>query len=430
MASGPLAADKDVFDTFNHEVYEARWGSVFGALASLLPLERLLRAAWDVEAFRGRSGDEEKREGKSMDLATVDLGIQSDFFWAYAHMLDAIGELLSEVTTWGEGCPCHKRAPEIRGVSRHVRGNQLADEIGQRVCPLRTCMAPACAAGELKDLLRTLLGRCNACLLVVPAMSVLSEQVKRDVLNDFARARAHLTFVWNVKFSHWQQLPWLLFALGHADQDKARQCMRQALSLYDSAPCDHWVCFVLLAPGGHGREQMLMFVEGASLFDLPLLVGFASRFLFAPVTERWVEALHASSKKWLATAPNASVVHLAFFGMQSSLKDLLRQRPGDLAKLAAFCGHVRNPYKACSSMGMADHPVVRGLLQASGKNVANRKFAWLLRRVLFHCDKETLYGDLPDIPGQSSDSSDGEDGQGDDAQDHHHHHHHGLAIIY
>ena len=120
----------------------------------------------------------------------MDLGIQSDFFWAYAHMLDAIGELLSEVTTWGEGCPCHKRALEIRGVSRHVRGNQLADEIGQRVCPLRTCMAPACAAGELKDLLRTLLGRCNACLLVVPAMSVLSEQVERDVLNDFARARA------------------------------------------------------------------------------------------------------------------------------------------------------------------------------------------------------------------------------------------------
>ena len=113
MASGPLAADKDAFDTFNHEVYESRWGSVFGALASLLPLERLLRAAWDVEAFRGRSGDEEKREGKSMDLATVDLGIQSDFFWAYAHMLDAIGELLSEVTTWGEGCPCHKRAPEV-----------------------------------------------------------------------------------------------------------------------------------------------------------------------------------------------------------------------------------------------------------------------------------------------------------------------------
>ena len=101
MASGPLAANKAAFDTFRHEVYEARWGSVFGALASLLPLERLLRAAWDVEAFRGRSGDEEKKEGKSMDLATVDLGIQSDFVWAYAHMLDAIGELLSEVTTWG-----------------------------------------------------------------------------------------------------------------------------------------------------------------------------------------------------------------------------------------------------------------------------------------------------------------------------------------
>ena len=70
MASGPLAADKAAFDTFSHEVYEGRWGSVLNALASLLPVEGTLRAVWDVEAFRGRSGDEEKRAGKSMDLAT------------------------------------------------------------------------------------------------------------------------------------------------------------------------------------------------------------------------------------------------------------------------------------------------------------------------------------------------------------------------
>ena len=65
MASGPLATNKAAFNTFSHEVYEARWGSVFGALASLLPLERLLRAAWDVEAFRGRSGDEEKGRARA-----------------------------------------------------------------------------------------------------------------------------------------------------------------------------------------------------------------------------------------------------------------------------------------------------------------------------------------------------------------------------
>ena len=85
----------------------------------MLPVEGLLRSVWDVEAFRDRSGDKEQG-GKSMDLATVDLGIQSEFFWAYAHMIDAIGELLSEVTTWGEGCPCHKRpqdSEELRGTS-------------------------------------------------------------------------------------------------------------------------------------------------------------------------------------------------------------------------------------------------------------------------------------------------------------------------
>ena len=191
MDMGPLAALKDSFDGFHYEVYEARWGSVFAALAALLPLEPLLRVVWDVDAFRDGRGVEERRDGATLDLGAADEAIRSDFFWAYAQMLDSIGELLGGICRWGEGCPCHPASPELRGLSRHARANQLEQEIGIRLCPLRSCMAPACAAGSLQTLLQRLLGQSNACLLLLPAMAPLSEAAKADVVGDFARARAH-----------------------------------------------------------------------------------------------------------------------------------------------------------------------------------------------------------------------------------------------
>ena len=105
MDMGPLAALKDSFDGFHYEVYEARWGSVFAALAALLPLEPLLRVVWDVDAFRDGRGVEERRDGATLDLGAADEAIRSDFFWAYAQMLDSIGELLGGICRWGEGCP-------------------------------------------------------------------------------------------------------------------------------------------------------------------------------------------------------------------------------------------------------------------------------------------------------------------------------------
>eukprot|EP00974_Lingulodinium_polyedra_P070456 6818202-Lingulodinium_polyedra.AAC.1 len=136
---------------------------------------------------------------------------------------------------------------------------------------------------------------------------------------------------------------------------------------------------------------MTQFVQGDSILDLPILLGFAGRFLFAPVTERWVEALHASSKKWLATAPNAGAVHLAFFSVQAFLRDYLQSSPGSLTRLSALCRRVRNPLAACTAMGFQFHPVVNGYVRACGKRLALRKFAKHFTHVLYHVDPFTMY---------------------------------------
>eukprot|EP00969_Alexandrium_andersonii_P020972 917098-Alexandrium_andersonii.AAC.1 len=46
-----LDAMKGELDSFDGDVYEGRWGSIFHALKSLLPLQQLLRAVWSKERY-------------------------------------------------------------------------------------------------------------------------------------------------------------------------------------------------------------------------------------------------------------------------------------------------------------------------------------------------------------------------------------------
>eukprot|EP00974_Lingulodinium_polyedra_P004205 395169-Lingulodinium_polyedra.AAC.1 len=76
---GPQQSLKHEFDSFVHEVYEARWGSIFTALEALLPLAGLLRNGWSLERFLGKAGEEKPREdGKSLDIRLADNAIHSE----------------------------------------------------------------------------------------------------------------------------------------------------------------------------------------------------------------------------------------------------------------------------------------------------------------------------------------------------------------
>ena len=60
-------------------------------------------------------------------------------------------------------------------------------------------------------------------------MGKLSEAEKQVVLADFAAARQHIDLSLRVKLSHWQQLPYVLFGLGHAEETVQKRCAKRSL---------------------------------------------------------------------------------------------------------------------------------------------------------------------------------------------------------
>jgi len=391
---------KKLFESFMHEVYEGRWGSLFAALGAVLLIEQPLRRFWNKARYKAGAGEDHgKGDPKSTNVDTADDGITSVFFWAYAHMVDVIGEAVQELQRWCESCPCHYDHPHFRGVTRHERRVRMSDALGRCSCPLAGCWAPALAAGYLKTVLETILNLCNVTVLMHPAMNVLSESQRAQIMADFATARAHIVFFLSVKLGHWSQFPWVLFGLAHWHVTEARRVAREALAMWDREQHPHWLAFVLLAPGTIGRAQVELFATGAESLDaLPFLKRMAARLLFASIVERWVEALHAASKKWFQLAPHASAVHLAFYGIRAPLRELLRSTPEGFAHFCDLCDAVRNVHLAIDHVGFRRHPEVVRLRDESLGHIRHKKLHKHLVKILFHVDPSTLYGRLPDVP--------------------------------
>lgn len=100
----------------------------------------------------------------------------------------------------------------------------------------------------------------------------------------------------------------------------------------------------LCAPGRAGRQQLDNFIGGAKLASQEGLLLHAALFRFMRITERWVEARHALTKKLITGSgtPNAGAVHLCFHLSLSPLRSLLDTSPGKLYEFAEACRNAAN----------------------------------------------------------------------------------------
>ena len=403
-----LDAMKTAFDSFDGDVYESRWGSIFHALGALLPLQRVLRAAWSKERYMDGGGVEQRSaEGVSVDSA--DSAIRSGLFWAYSSMIRLIGDACDELAWWSESCPCHCHDSDLRAPTRHERGLKMAAKYGFRSCPLRSCQAAACAAGEPREILRRIFETGVATVALLPEMAELTVQDRSLVMADFLAAKQHLDFYLTAKLSHWGQLPWILFGLSHWDAMAARACCSRALALWASQPhaagSTHWLSFALCAPGTQGHAEMVRFISGDSLDSVPFLRHMAGVLAFAPVSERWVEGLHARSHKSFRAAPHASPVHMAFHSVLRELTDRLQQNPQQLEHFAAMCMKVRSAPLAIEEVGLRHHPGIARLANLGRQGGFHaRCFHKRCVEILYHVDGLSLHAPWPQgaaPPGQS-----------------------------
>jgi hypothetical protein len=354
-------------------------------------------------AAQAPPGEGNAFRAKGMNVDIVDSAITSTAFWGYMHMTDYIAEAIAHVMHWAEACPCHQNAGMAEmfvGAHRH-RANSLVRHIGQPVCCMASRRAPECAAGHLMILARRLLSMANTEVLMSPYTLACNEADRALILGDFARARRHILFQMQLKFSHWRQLPWLLWGVAHHSRLVAVECASRALSLFHHSVVQggerpHWMAAMLCTPGTQGWAEMVAFINGEELSRLPLLERMCAIMKFSMVAERWIESRHALIRKDLRRAPHHSVLHIAYCGIQHLLRTLLNSQPEFLNELTMLCTQARNPMMAVQSAGFLKHPVVQHLLSKETRRDLGRNCRRELVELLYHVDSLTLYQDVPD----------------------------------
>ncbi len=381
----PFSYAADKLGSFSGGVYEGRWGSVLDACDQLLEVESVLRAAWSAHKYSGGSAKGAARAGPedehTINVSVIDGAISKPYFWAYTRMVAISGRSLKAIASWAEGCACHNHGAGIKAR-----------------CPLRTMRAPELAAGALDDILQVTSADASCALLTHPTVQQLCEEERTRLMGELARAQRHIALYFAVKAAHWRQLPWVLFGLAHHDGAVARECGSRALALFATAPepdTMHSISVSMCAPGSICHQQLIAFVQGESLWKLPTLARQVACFRFAPVTERWVESLHATTKRIFQGATHASPLHLAFRQAHGSLEAILQRSCTDggsrcvgVYDLAKHCASVCNVQKALDATGMRRHPALEAAAAAGGR--------WSLRKkaveIGYHVDRETLFG--------------------------------------
>jgi hypothetical protein len=403
----PYSVFRNEIVAFNASVYDGRWGSALNAVYLLLPLARPLRMAWSMQAYSmGRDDRREANDGddeKCANIGVADAAIKSLTFWGYSVMLDILAWFFLECSSFAEDCPCHWVPPSADGFSRRDRKKLFQERTRRRSCPMSGRRAPELAGGMLLSMLFDWLELCATTLLIELSVLGLIEESKAPIMRDFTQARRHIHFSFLLKFSFWQQLPWILFGVGHHIAQIATQCCIRAIKLFQDAgvaASHHWLTMAFCAPGSQGFEQLLLFASRQrDLHALPLLSKLAAKCRFALVAERWVEALHAANKHHFEGAPNAGAVHLAFLSMLKPMEAAIDSDANSLALMGRYCNETRNERIALVEMGFIMHPRIQQFIRdEAGRTTAlARKHRPAVIEILYHIDSNTLFQDLPDI---------------------------------
>ena len=254
----PQKQYSDEIRRFHCAVYTGRWGTAMAAIHLLLPLERVLRFAWNLNRYCSGGDLQEPEAGdvRGVKVQLADEAISSDMWWAYTVMLDGVSEALLEVANWAEGCPCHSKRPELRGRTRHLRVAAFQRALNTDTCPLRSMRAAELARVGVMPLLEPLFRSLNTALLLEPTIAALSAADKAIVVRDYAAIRRHIMFTFATKCAFWNQVPWVLAGLAHKDPAVARRCCRRALRCVDAIDPTTWADQHIVTQASHELQQV------------------------------------------------------------------------------------------------------------------------------------------------------------------------------
>ena len=411
----PAKASAHLIEKFAAHFHEGRFGTLWYAVSELLHIEKALRFAWSKAKFlAGGTSKNDSADEHSLKVDLADEGIRSPLFWGYLFMLHNVGEIFDALARFGEGCICHSDLPQFNGVSRRKRGQELLNMIGDYQCPCRALQAPSFAANRHFEIMEDVLSKANANLLMSDTVNACTTADRDVILTDFANCRRHIRFCLTTRMSWCRYLPWVLVGVAHHVWETAVDCAKRALQLYDTSPegtTHHPLTLLFCSVETMCGQQLRLFARKVRrLYEMPCLHLQVARLRFIPVSERYVEGLHALLKRSIARATSISAAHVAFCAVQEVLRERLLENPSLITSLADKCLETRSPVRCLKQMGLWRHPAVMFLRACVSESQLNRQFAPQVGEILYHVDRHSMLADLPNDSDEEPEDVDGNDG--------------------
>ena len=217
-----------------------------------------------------------------------------------------------------------------------------------------------------------------------------------------------------LKLKYWRRLPWCLAGLAHHDVVKAKACARRALALAANhvGPV-HWLVALILIPGTICYDQVLLFINGTPLEQLPALMVWLAMLRSIKISERWIESRHALIKRAFAGIHAGAITHMNFITSLPMIEHLLEAVDAGISALARHYEGLRNPFLVLKEMGFLTHPAIREILDATfhRKTCLHHKKRKHIIQIVYHCDTRSLFQPLPCVY-EDEDDNDDDDGGG------------------
>jgi hypothetical protein len=377
-------------------VYEGRWGTIAAATTGLGKFEGALRLAWNLGKFNFHQNVDQAKDdtfpGESLDLNQVDVAIRSQKFWGYRLMVDKLAAVLDHGINWCEACPCH--SGQFTGT--YARRKQLFKAMyNSKPCPMLGRRSVEFATGAFFTVFDNLFAESLASLDIDCGRNLAGAD-RQLIVEDFEKARGHTKFIFKLRLSCWEELPLKLFGLGSHDIQVAHSTATQCLAMFDACTDKsllHPLCHKFLGDAGSSlRKDLISFIQGRAMSELPSLCAEVGAFVFVRTVERSVEAMHARTQRDVRGATHHSPAYVALKHSLPFIEHEMSRKPQCLKTMAELCDVVDTPCKAAQALGLSLHPAFVKLLEQHGKRrTVNRKEWKNIVAMVYHGDRTTLF---------------------------------------
>ncbi|CAE7249443.1 unnamed protein product [Symbiodinium microadriaticum] len=268
--------------TWRDRLKGLRWEAVSNFCRAVLPLQRILRSAWDGDKYlkgtvfkdgkkkpflveesskatlvkinslmksnkdnHNHSHDDDDDDDSNDDDDNNNIKFDPD--WACIALVATVAEEADFLGKWAESCGCcvHRynlepgAAPESLTLAlpqRRTNGKKKRRQPQQVLppCPLKGCRAAEMAAG---------IGmQCQSELMRIHNYSFMEHiqacdpSDRLELQSSWTSSRAILWGELTTKMQHWKELPWLLCGLSYSEPRIVRDVAVRALRQYDGAP--------------------------------------------------------------------------------------------------------------------------------------------------------------------------------------------------